>query len=162
MYNNTFSIPDAKKILKSRFFPIYNKGSKNNFKHIVVLGLGGNIGNVCKRFDRLIRMWKNERRFCVIKTSPLLLNKAFGYTAQDDFINAIVYIKTNLDPFSILKIMQHYEKRLGRIRSFKNAPRTLDIDILYFDDLKLKTRNLIIPHKGINSRPSVIIPLGLM
>lgn len=95
-------------------------------------------------------------------TSPLLKNPPFGYLEQNDFLNGIIVIKTNLAPNEFLKNMQRLENRFGRKRSFQDAPRTLDIDIIFFDKKKINTEQLIIPHKGWANRESVIIPLNYM
>lgn len=71
-------------------------------------------------------------------------------------------IKTSKSAQEFLKIMLHYEIILGRKRSFKNAPRTLDLDVLYFDNLKFKSKKLTLPHVGAFDRQSVFVPLGLI
>ena len=79
-----------------------------------------------------------------------------------DFLNGIIAIKTNLAPHDFLKNMQRLEKRFGRKRSFQDAPRTLDIDIIFFDNKKINTKDLVVPHKDWANRESVIIPLEEM
>ena len=105
---------------------------------------------------------KNDKRFFVTQNSVILRNKAFGYTEQNDFLNAVMFVQTSKSPNEVLKIMQRYELKFGRKRSFKNAPRTLDLDILYFDKKVRKTPKLILPHYGASKRVSVVLPLGLM
>ena len=127
--------------------------------HIVTLGIGGNIGDVKKRFNKLFLSLQSDSRFDIIKTSPILRNPPFGYLEQDYFLNAIIIIKTNLSPIEVLNEMQRYENRFGRKRSFQDAPRTLDIDIIFYDKLNVKSKRLTIPHKDWENRQSVIIPL---
>ena len=131
-------------------------------KYLVTIGIGGNIGNMKKRFDKLFLCLKNDKRFDLLKTSPLLLNPPFGYLNQNNFLNGIITIKTNLCPNAFLSAMQRYENRFGRKRSFQDAPRTLDIDIIFFANKKIHTEKLIIPHKDWANRESVIIPLKYM
>ena len=131
-------------------------------KHLVTLGLGGNIGDVTKRFKKLFLALKNDSRFTIIKTSPLLQNPPFGYVDQDDFLNAIILLKTDLSPFECLRVFQKYENRFKRVRTFQDAPRTLDLDIIFFDKIKLNTAKLILPHKGWKHRDSVLIPLNFI
>ena len=133
--------------------------STSNKKYSVTIGIGGNIGNTKKLFDKLILCLKKDSRFTLLMTSPLLRNPPFGFLEQNDFLNGIIRLKTNLCPNSFLKAMQRYENKFGRKRSFQDAPRTLDIDIIFFDNLKINTKDLIIPHKNWASRESVIIPL---
>jgi 2-amino-4-hydroxy-6-hydroxymethyldihydropteridine diphosphokinase len=145
-------------LFKSNFFP-FSSLKKNNKPHTVTLGIGGNIGNVKIMFHKLFLALKGDKRFDIIRTSPILQNPPFGYLKQDDFFNAIIIIKTYLSPIQLLNETQRYEKRFKRIKSFQYAPRTLDIDILFYDKIKFKHSRLIIPHKSWLYRKSVIIPL---
>ena len=131
-------------------------------KYSVIIGIGGNIGNTKKIFDKLILCLKKDSRFTLLITSPLLKNPPFGFLEQSDFLNGIIRLKTNLCPNAFLKAMQRYENKFGRKRSFQDAPRTLDIDIIFFENKKINTKNLIIPHKNWANRESVIIPLKRM
>lgn len=131
-------------------------------KYIVTIGIGGNIGDTKKLFDKLILSLKNNTKFDLLMTSPLLLNPPFGFLEQKPFLNGIIRLSTNLSVNEFFKITQRLEKRFGRKRSFQDAPRTLDIDIIFFDNKKVNTKKLIIPHKDWANRESVIIPLKLM
>ena len=133
--------------------------STSNKKYSVTIGIGGNIGNTKKIFDKLILCLKKDARFTLLMTSPLLQNPPFGFLEQSDFLNGIIALKTNLAPNEFLKNMQRLEKRFGRKRSFQDAPRTLDIDIIFFNNKKINTKDLIVPHKDWANRESVIIPL---
>ena len=133
--------------------------STSNKKYSVTIGIGGNIGNTKRIFDKLILCLKKDSRFTLLMTSPLLQNPPFGFLEQSDFLNGIIALKTNLAPNEFLKNMQRLEKRFGRKRSFQDAPRTLDIDIIFFNNKKINTKDLIVPHKDWANRESVIIPL---
>ncbi len=133
--------------------------STSNKKYSVTIGIGGNIGNTKRIFDKLILCLKKDSRFILLMTSPLLQNPPFGFLEQSDFLNGIIALKTNLAPNEFLKNMQRLEKRFGRKRSFQDAPRTLDIDIIFFNNKKINTKDLIVPHKDWANRESVIIPL---
>lgn len=148
-------------LFKTSNFPYINK-KKSNKKHLVTIGIGGNVGDVKKTFDKLFLCLNANTKFDIIMTSPLLQNPPFGYLEQSDFLNGIITLKTNLAPNEFLKIMQRLEIRYGRKRSFQDAPRTLDIDIIFFDNKKINTEQLIIPHKDWANRESVIIPLKYM
>ena len=149
----------------NNLFPFKSKG-KSSKQYTATLGIGGNIGDVQKRFKKLLLALYSDYRFHTIKTSPLLQNPPFGYLEQDDFLNAIIVLKTNLSPFMLLKQMQRYENRFGRKRSFKDAPRTLDIDIIFMEKNKkpifIKSDKLNIPHLHWKNRESVMIPLNLL
>ena len=133
--------------------------TNTNKKHIVTIGIGGNIGNTKKLFDKLVLTLNKNSKFDLLSTSPLLLNPAFGFLDQKPFLNGIICLSTNLGVNEFFKITQRLEKRFGRKRSFQDAPRTLDIDIIFFDNKKINTKKLIIPHKDWTNRESVIIPL---
>lgn len=139
------------------------KSSKvSNKKHLITIGIGGNIGDMKRRFDKLFLCLKNDTRFDIIMTSPLLLNPPFGFLEQNHFLNGIIALQTNLSINDFFKNMQRLENRFKRTRSFRNAARTLDIDIIFFDNKKINTKKLIIPHKFWHARESVVIPLERM
>jgi 2-amino-4-hydroxy-6-hydroxymethyldihydropteridine diphosphokinase len=140
-------------------FKISFISDKRNF---ITIGVGGNIGNVTKRFKQLFLMLQKDSRFTLIETSPLLQNPPFGYTQQNDFINAIIVLTTNLSASYCLKVFQRYENRFKRTRSFQDAPRTLDIDIIFFNNETINKKDLTIPHIGYKTRQSVQIPLGFI
>lgn len=139
-------------------FP-YKSKKQSKKANTVTIGIGGNIGDVRKRFKKLFLCLEEDSRFFISKTSPILKNPPFGYLEQDDFFNAIIILKTNLSPIETLNAFQYYENRFKRTRSFQDAPRTLDIDIIFFNNISINTKRLIIPHKGYKNRPSVLIPL---
>jgi len=142
----------------NNLFPRINR-FKSKKKNIVTIGIGGNIGDTTKIFKKLFMMLQKNSNFSVKKTSPILKNPPFGYLEQNDFLNAIIVLETNISAFESLKIFQRYENRFKRKRSFKDAPRTLDIDIIFFNNLKINRKDLIIPHSGYKNRESVLIPL---
>ena len=154
-------VAGARRFDKCLFFPkVFD--FKPGFKNSVILGLGGNIGDLKKRFNGLHFKLSRDTRFHVVENSALLINEAFGFKEQADFINAVMLVQTSLAARQILKITANLERRFGRVRSFKNAPRTLDIDILYFSGRNRNDARLTLPHPGAQSRISVILPLGTM
>ncbi len=146
-------------------FPFKSKGLSNK-KYMVTVGIGGNIGNTKQRFNKLFLALQKDSRFKIIQTTPLLKNPPFGYLEQSDFLNGLMVLKTNIAPMPLLKQMQRYENRFGRKRSFKDAPRTLDIDIIFIkkNNSKLEIRNskLTVPHLDWKNRNSVTIPLSYL
>jgi len=128
-------------------------------RYEVVVGIGGNIGDVRRRFKHLFIEMKKDNRVELLRTSLILKNPPFGYTKQDDFFNSIILLKTSMQPISFLDYLMRLEKKFGRKRSFSNAPRTLDLDIIFFDNRVIKTKKLTIPHKDWSKRESVVIPL---
>ncbi|WP_194145526.1 2-amino-4-hydroxy-6-hydroxymethyldihydropteridine diphosphokinase [Helicobacter apodemus] len=137
----------------------YNLFTNKALKSYAILGIGGNKGNVLETFWKFFNKLKNKN--IIIYHSPFLKNPAFGYTQQADFYNGIVWVKTNLCPIDFFSYCSYLERifKRDRKRIFKNAPRTLDIDILGFKNMKITFKELHIPHKEWAKRESVLIPL---
>lgn len=142
----------------NNLFP-YNSRFSSPKKNSVVVGIGGNMGNPMKTFKHLFKMLQSDSRFFIKRTSPILKNPPFGYIDQQDFYNGIIVLQTNSSAKETLKELQRYEKRFKRVRSFQDAPRTLDLDIIFFNNLQYKSKDLIIPHPCYKERDSVMIPL---
>ena len=146
-------------LLRSRRFPArFLKGGRA----VAVIGIGGNIGEVARRFDKVAEYLNRAGRVRVVATSPLLKNPPFGFKDQPDFLNAVMAVSTSLSPFALMRYLLWVERRFGRRRSFKNAPRTLDLDIIFYDDFCVRTRRLTLPHPHWKERDSVTIPLMLL
>ena len=139
----------------------YGFTSKLMSKHRynVTIGIGGNLGDVKRRFDRLFFYFKKDKQVSLVRTSLILKNPPFGYMNQDDFFNSIIVLKTSLNPLAFLAYLMRVEKKFGRTRSFENAPRTLDLDIIFFDNRVVNLKKLKIPHPEWFKRESVLIPL---
>ncbi len=148
-------------IFKGKCFP-YKTKRTTSFRHIATVGVGGNLGDVKRRLQHLFFSLQREKRVTVLETSLILKNPPFGYLDQDDFFNSIIVLKTNMNAQVFLAYLMRLEKKFGRKRSFANAPRTLDLDILFFDNLVMKTKKLTLPHPAWSQRESVVIPLASM
>jgi len=147
-------------LLKSRLFP---KQYKPSFKpYSVTLGVGGNVGDVIRRLEKLSVVFQSSKFCDVVQTGPILKNPPFGYVEQADFYNTVILVKTTLQPQAFLKYILEVERKFGRKRSFANAPRTLDIDMIFYENRQMKTKNLTLPHPFWQERESVIIPLSYM
>lgn len=134
-------------------------GKKSFHRYTATVGVGGNLGDVKRRFEHLLVFLKKDKRVRFLKISLILKNPPFGFTGQDDFFNSIVVLKTNMQPVLFLGYLMRLEKKFARKRSFANAPRTLDLDIIFFDNRIVKTPKLQIPHAKWFERQSVLIPL---
>ena len=152
-------INDRHALLKTRFYPstYVSKGG-----HKALLGIGGNIGNVVRRFNHLFWYFKKSAFVHIVETSSILKNPPFGYTEQDDFYNALILVETKLKPKALLRYVLRVERVFGRKRLFKDGPRTLDIDIIFYENVVMQTDNLTIPHPGWSKRTSVLVPLSTM
>lgn len=127
-------------------------------QHEVYIGIGSNIGNSILIIKNVVENIKNNDNTISSILSPLYKSKPIEATGAY-YINAVICIETTLSPFSLLKTLQDLEKLYGRIRNFKNEPRTIDLDILLYDNLKIKTADLIIPHPLMHKRAFVLKPL---
>ncbi len=130
-----------------------------HFRHRAIIGIGGNIGDVKRRFFHLLVYLRRQPHIEVLHTAPILQNPPFGYSDQDDFLNSVIEISTSMRPLELLNFLLRTEKRFGRKRSFANAPRTLDLDLIFFDKVKMKSPKLTLPHPHWAERESVLIPL---
>lgn len=137
----------------------YTRKKRTQHRYKVTIGIGGNVGDVKRRFEHLFIVLKRDKRVEVTQTSLILKNPPFGFLEQDDFLNSIVVLYTNMQPFTFLDYLMRLEKRFARKRSFANAPRTLDLDIIFFDKRFINTEKLTVPHKSYRERESVMIPL---
>jgi len=146
-------------LIFTKHFP-YNTSTQGEGK--ALLGIGGNIGDVLRRFEHLFWMLKRSKLVSIVETSPILKNPPFGYTEQKDFYNALVLVETRLTPKSLLRYVLRVERLFGRKRSFQDAPRTLDIDIIFYKNVTMDTKTLTLPHHGWKERASVLIPLSYM
>ena len=147
------------KLEKIRFFPLVKKTAVG-YKNTVVVGVGGNEGEVKRRFVKLYRTFLDDKRFGIVETSSIFKNPPFGYLEQPDFYNAVMVLQTSLSAKMTLKILLHVEHIFGRKRIFKNGPRTLDLDIIFFNNQTIKQKDLIIPHPKWEERLSVKVPLS--
>lgn len=128
-------------------------------KDCVILGVGANCGESLVRFWKLLKRLSNKN--VIIAISTILKNPAFGYTQQADFYNMVIFLRTHLGIADFWSLCAYLERSFGRGRKrpFKNAPRTLDLDIIAFKNQRITLGGLEIPHKAWSERQSVKIPL---
>ncbi|HEY9202929.1 MAG TPA: 2-amino-4-hydroxy-6-hydroxymethyldihydropteridine diphosphokinase [Sulfurimonas sp.] len=137
----------------------YAGSEKSSHRYLATVGVGGNIGDVKRRLEHLYISFKKDKRVTLLRTSLILKNPPFGFAQQDDFFNSVALLKTSMQPRLFLDYLMRIEKKFARKRSFANAPRTLDLDIIFFDNRVVKTQKLQIPHAKWFERESVLIPL---
>ncbi|MCX6012426.1 MAG: 2-amino-4-hydroxy-6-hydroxymethyldihydropteridine diphosphokinase [Chloroflexi bacterium] len=123
----------------------------------VYLGLGSNLGN---RENNLLGAMDYLRYMVKIDViSSPYETKPEGYKDQALFLNAVILGDTELNPWQLLVFIKKAEKEMGRIPTFVNGPRKIDIDILFYGDQIIDSDNLVIPHPGIAERTFVLVPL---
>jgi 2-amino-4-hydroxy-6-hydroxymethyldihydropteridine diphosphokinase len=125
---------------------------------IAFLLAGSNLGNRKDNLDYAIRSL--EAAGTVIKTSSRFETEPIGYLDQPWFYNQAIELETSLNPAELLSCCQRIEACCGRIRTFLNAPRTLDLDILLYGDLSINQDDLIIPHPRMTERKFALAPLA--
>jgi len=125
---------------------------------IAYLGLGSNLRereeNLCRALTLLSAKVELEEVSSVYETEPV------GYKEQPLFLNLVCRVATNLPPDELFHIAKDVETSMGRIPSFPNAPRIIDIDILFYEDRIMSTQDLTIPHPRLQGRAFVLIPLA--
>jgi 2-amino-4-hydroxy-6-hydroxymethyldihydropteridine diphosphokinase len=124
----------------------------------VYLSLGANLGERAATLRRAVRDF--AALGTVTRVSSLYETEPVGYTDQPNFLNAVVMLETELEPLELLAGTSAIEHAHGRQRSFKNAPRTLDIDILFFGERIIAESNLVVPHPRLAQRAFVLVPLA--
>ena len=126
---------------------------------IAYVGIGSNLddprAHVTSAFDELDKLPQTR----VVRKSSLYRSAPVGYAAQPDFVNAVAQLETALPAERLLDELQDLEARHGRTRSFTNAPRTLDLDVLLYGDLRIATHALQVPHPRMHERAFVLEPL---
>ena len=100
-----------------------------------------------------------ENGIKILKQSSLIETEPAGGPPQGKFLNAVIEIETSLKPLELLNVLQNIEQQLGRVRSIPNAPRTIDLDILLYDQINMQTPGLTIPHPRMFEREFVLKPL---
>jgi len=125
----------------------------------VYIGLGSNIGDRKGFLDEAMQRLDNHHHIAVEKVSSIYETKPVGYDKQDDFLNMVIQISTELGHIDLLDVCQAIENDLGRERTIENGPRTIDLDILMFNNENRELDRLRIPHPRLNKRAFVLIPL---
>ena len=121
------------------------------------LGIGANLGNPLVTFDKALNLISSFGS--IQKLSKIYKSAPFGYSNQPPFTNAAVHLKTNFSPLELLSQMKDVESQLGKKVIHKNGPRIIDLDLLLYDKLVLKTEELTLPHPGILIRDFVLLPM---
>lgn len=128
--------------------------------HTVYLGLGSNMGDKQAYLDQAVQTIRDDGDFKDISVSSYIQTKPYGYQEQEDFLNGCLECKTVLSPEQLLVRIHAIEQAAGRTREIHWGPRTLDIDILFYDREVIETKNLCIPHPEIPMRGFVLEPLS--
>jgi len=130
-------------------------------KSICYLGIGSNLGDRRKNIRMAIKKINALEDTKVIKSSRLMETQPQGGPrGQRRFLNGVVKIKTGIRPFKLLKELKQIEKELGRRQTMRFGPRTIDLDILFYQDKIIHTKTLHVPHPRMFERIFVLKPLS--
>lgn len=127
-------------------------------EHIVFIALGTNLGDRPANLRAAIAAFAPQIR--VLAESALYETEPWGFAEQPAFLNMVLRAGTQLAPADLLAFLKLLEARLGRTPLFRNGPRLIDVDILFYDDLILDTSALVIPHPRMHERAFVLVPLA--
>jgi 2-amino-4-hydroxy-6-hydroxymethyldihydropteridine diphosphokinase len=124
-----------------------------------LIGLGANLGQASETIACALEGLRNTPGIASLTVAPL-----YGSDPVDalgpNFVNTVAHIQTTLAPLPLLDALQALEHAHGRERTFRNAPRTLDLDLLWYDDVTIDTPRLTLPHPRMHQRAFVLKPLS--
>jgi 2-amino-4-hydroxy-6-hydroxymethyldihydropteridine diphosphokinase len=128
----------------------------------VLIALGGNVGDVRATFRKAISNICGMTQAALVARSSDFATPPWGDEAQDPFVNACIRIDTSLDPHALLFTLHKIEKKFGRDRAHERhwGPRTLDLDLIAYDDVKIDKPELTLPHPRLFERAFVLVPLA--
>ena len=125
----------------------------------VYLGIGSNKNHPYFRIYTVLKQINRIKSTNIVKKSSLYITKPLGPQAQPNFINSVIEIRTSLEPIDLLDELQNLERLHNRKKTKRWGPRSMDIDILIYNNLIMNTDKLVIPHPGLEYRDFVLIPL---
>ena len=131
-----------------------------NSMHLVYIGFGSNIGDRLAHIQNAIRALLKTEGLALQKISSVYKTDPVGYEAQAQFLNGVAAIQTHLPPLSLLHILKDIEAAVGRQHRVRWGPREIDLDILIYGDMCLRTEKLVIPHPEMHRRRFVLAPLA--
>lgn len=127
--------------------------------HKAYLSIGSNMGDREAYLRQAVDSLSQEKRIRKLRTSSFITTKPYGGVKQEDFLNGAVELETLYTPEELLHVMQRIEQAAGRERKVHWGPRTLDLDLIFYDKLVLETEELVLPHPDMENRTFVLKPL---
>jgi len=124
------------------------------------IGIGSNAGDKVLNCETAISEILKIDRHRLLVRSSFIKTRPIGYTAQDWFVNGVIKLETDLEPIDLFRMLKAIEIRLGRKETFRGGPRVIDLDLLLFDDRRIETEMLQVPHPRLHERQFVLIPLS--
>ena len=127
-------------------------------KEPVYLALGTNLGDRDANLARARELMLSKA--LILETSPIYITPPWGYEDQPDFLNQVLKVQTRMAPRRLLRFLKKVESKMGRIKTFRNGPRLIDIDILFYGQRVIEENDLCIPHPRLHERAFVLVPLN--
>lgn len=124
------------------------------------LGLGANLGDRLENLQRAADLLAEEPGVTVVRSSRVYETEPLGGPEQPDYLNAVVEVRTDLPPHDLLEACLGVEARMGRVRAERWGPRTIDVDLLTYDDRTIDDPDLVVPHPRMHERGFVLVPLS--
>lgn len=127
--------------------------------HVAYVGLGSNLGKRERFLAEAVKLLQAHPSIQAVHSSPIYETDPVGYTDQPLFLNMVCRIQTSLSPEELLDAAMGIERALGRERHIRWGPRTIDIDLLLYDNIAMETPDLTLPHPRMMERMFVLVPL---
>ena len=127
--------------------------------HRTYIALGSNMGDKKAYLEQAVEELRNRNDCRIVKCSSWLETEPYGYVEQDTFMNGVLCMETLAEPYELLDLLHEIEKKAQRERKIHWGPRTLDLDILLYDDLVMGEDELCIPHVDMKNREFVLAPM---
>ena len=124
------------------------------------IGIGSNLGTPEKNCTKAIEKISNTKDIKIISKSSFYQTEPIGGVQQGWFVNSAIEIETDLSPENLLSVLLNLELAMGRIRKEKWGPRLIDLDLLFYGNLVLENKSLILPHPEIQNRKFVLVPMS--
>lgn len=127
--------------------------------HTAYIAFGSNLGDKKQHINDALKIIDEHAEIHLTKKSSIIETEPWGYKNQDHFLNGAIEIQTSLSAEELMKTLLEIESKLGRIRDIKNGPRTIDLDIIFFDDQISDDEFITLPHPRMHEREFVLKPL---
>ena len=124
----------------------------------IFLALGTNLGDR----ETNLRHAKDSLTpdMTILQESSIYVTPPWGYTDQPEFLNQVIEVQTALEPFPLLQTLKQIENEMGRVKTFRNGPRLIDLDILFYGERVVELEGLQVPHPRLHLRAFVLVPLN--
>ena len=127
---------------------------------VVFLSLGSNLGDKLENIKKGIEKLKKSQKIKILKISSIYETEPWEMETQERFLNLVLKVETGFPPLQLLDFLEELEKKLGRESKSDKHPRSIDMDILFYNDLIFHTERLVVPHPVLHKRKFVLVPLA--